>query len=476
MRLKYVFFLIAFICTSAHAEMTVNISYKDSVRDQICHEVNSFSRLIELNGFIPNKVNTIGHVDESADIVQPRMIQVYMNMLLLSKQADDIPLACEGFESAALNFSKLYLKYSDNETNIFPWKKNLTGDVSDHPMDIYDLGDWLMISNVYYLISPDKPRTLAYIQDQATFLIETLKNNQIRSFNGDYKTPNLGGREIGHLTLALDSLIISSITMNDEDILRFVSEKVREVSDIRGGSILLEDDKDITSTHLMTYGELFETLFFLDMATQKLGDRNLLFEELYADYKKFFLKKDGILNYYANQSGNQCFNVMAFEAAFYRPLLYFHTLKNENEVNFINHQIEMYEKKLGSIPVYEVCVKSKKKIDPSNKEIHLGGLYGYIKLKRIQQILNLDKNADLKIKKVLDYVNSNSQAIGFANTREDKMKDRGISDVGGNVWYTNEALIPVYHSFFNPNSMLHDLRGSFHGGNYIFINGEAIGR
>lgn len=476
MRFKNIIFILAFMCFSAYAEMAVNISYKDRLQDQICHEVNSFSKLIDLNGFIPNKVNAVGEADKTADIIQPRMIQIYMNMILLGKQADSISLACNDFESVALNFSKLYLKYSDDETNIFPWKTNIAGDVSDHPMDIYDLGDWLMISNVYYLISQDKPRTLAYIKEQAYFLIEVLKNNQIRSFNGDYKNPNLGGREIGHLTLALDSLIISSITMNDKDILSFVSEKVREVSDKRGGNILVEDDKDTTSTHLMTYGELFETLFFLDMATQQLGSRNLLFEDLYADYNKFFLKKDGVLNYYANQSGNQCFNVMAFEAAFYRPLLYFHSLKNENEVNFINRQIQIYEKKLGSIPAYEICVKSKKKIDPSNKEIHLGGLYGYIKLKRIQQILNLDRNAGFKINKVLEYVNSNSQMIGFANTKEDKLKDRGISDIGGNVWYTNEALIPVYHSFFNPNSMLHDLKGSFHGGNYIFINGETTDR
>ena len=343
-------------------------------------------------------------------------------------------------------------------------------------MDIYDLGDWLMISNIYYLISEDRIKTGEYIRHQANMLMEVLSDPGIASFSGSYDSPNYRGREIGHLTLALDSLILSSATLKDEAYINFVSNQLEEVVAMRRGKYVLEDSKNESSTHLMTYGELFETIFFLDMVKGNIGKENLIFEELYSDYQKYFKTKSEVLNYYTKDSDSYCFNSMAFEAAFYRPLLYFYSQSNEGEINFILKQISMYEKRLGIPPVTERCIATKKAKNENDEKIMLGQLYGYIKIKRIQQILNLDKNAGNKIKRTLDYINANMQAIGIANSREDKSQNKGISDIGANVWLTNESLIPLYQSYFSPNLMLHDLRGSFHGGNYIFINGEAIGR
>lgn len=476
------FILLALLISTCKAESMLDMQdkdayqYKEVVERLICHQINSFNRLISINGFIPNKTTESGRADVSSDLVQPRMIQFYLNIILLRSASGSDNFKCAETDDAVENFKSLYERYSKNESVIYPWKEKVNGNKSNDPMDIYDLGDWLMISNVYYLISKDKNKTTEYIRHQANILMEALSDHRVGSFAVDYEHPNIGGREIGHLTLALDSLILSSATLKDDVYSNFVSKQIDEVVAMRRGKYVLEDPKNPSSTHLMTYGELFETIFFLDMVKGNLGRENILFEDLYSDYKKYFKMKSGYLNYYTNDSDNYCFNSMAFEAAFYRPLLYYYSQSDQNQLNFISKQIAVYERKLGVPPVSERCISEKKIKSDDAEKIMLGQLYGYIKIKRIQEILNLDKKAKNKIKKTLDYINSNIQAIGFANFRGDKLQYKGIADIGANVWLTNEALIPLYHSFFSPNSMLHDMHGSFHGGNYIFIIGEATDR
>lgn len=396
------------------------------------------------------------------------MIQAFINSILLIDEINFIDEKCQSNELIN-NFINNYLKISENEKKLFPLKfKNLDEKLLSEPMSIYDLGDWLVITNVYHNISNDKKKTLKYIKKQADFLLHTLKNTSIKEYKNDYKLTVNSERDIGHLTLAFDGLTYSSITLGDKKYVNYVIDEIRELSKKATLNNLYENKDRKFDTYLMTYGEIFESLFYARFAMDEINDFDYIFYNLYKNYINDFLLPNGMLGYYLLKSEKICFNAMAFEASFYRPLLYFHEVNDKKNIDFINKQIETYEKLLGSIPNYEQCYSKDMSKLITKQEIHIGALYGYLKLKRIQEILGYDTKAKNKILAVLNHLEKkHKKIIGFSDMPKERVGEEFIKDIGGNVWLYNEGLLPLFMSYVNPNTFL--LKNpSFQGCNYIY--------
>jgi hypothetical protein len=81
----------------------------------------------------------------------------------------------------------------------------------------------------------------------------------------------------------------------------------------------------------------------------------------------------------------------------------------------------------------------------------------------------MDVDAETKISRLLDNYFKFHQAKFFAYERPDSTRGQ-TKDMGGNVWFFNEGIVPVLYSYSNPESLV-GKQNSFQGCNFYFMPG-----
>ena len=459
LKFSYLFFLV--LPTIGFCNTSFEEANTQKLESIFCHYTQSIEYVLKNSSMIPNSLmNETGGVNNAVNLYQPRFLQVTNNSILIARKDSGFQRYCN-VNGIAYQTSRVFRNLSANYSVIFPHLRHLDHTVAtEYPRNIYELGDWAGISMIQSSVSSENKILLDYTNSEIEHLYKLLSTSDSGYYDFNFR-PIKGRFEVGHLTLAIDALSLYSYQSGEMKYVELAIKLIENLASID----LLEDANQKQYTHLATYGEIFESLTLARYVQNQAYSKDALFEKLYYSMKTRFSDKDKNLFFVLNRP--DCHHSLAFEGALYRPLLYFYYNSNQEEVGFINNQIQITESVLGVPPIGGKC--SEDNLFADQNVGALGIYYMYLKMKRIQSILGMDVDAEAKISRLLDNYFKFHQAKFFAYERPDSLK--GLTkDMGGNVWFFNEGIVPVLYSYINPESLV-GKQNSFQGCNFYFMPG-----
>ena len=450
-----------------------------------CSQLKTYSTLSQMHGYIPNSWNgrTANLVNnKGADLmVQPRMLQYSMNALLandylgmnFSKCVDDV------LENTLMGIKR----FSSDYVEPLPWKKTPDfQDKTDEPMNVYDIGDWLMVVSVAAMVSGDPEVTLylqKVVEKTSQLLGAYVKENRFPDrFTYGYQ-PSSHPLEVGHATLLIDGLLYAYLATGNIEMLSISKAFYNTVSQPRRSPIFEKMGGENNYTTLMTYGELLEStnlLYFITADDFYLTEGKRISAEMLDEFTSSNFK----LSYRKEITGkvSPCNDAMGLEAAVYQSLNFYRSEMTEEELATVFNYIKSFTDEIpenGYVP--QVLCN-----DNSHNNLFLiGNQYGLLKtlyyIKNTPSLAQEAKkhgiNAKRAIRLIIDKLASSQLTFGLPNALSDE--EAGIiTDPGGNVWMFNEAIMPILIEYkfnlglFNLDKMRQNKHGLV-GCNYLFL-------
>ena len=505
-KIKYVVFMSCIFFIFQTALSVTSISETRSLNTQdyrysklqslleknICFQLNSFNKLMNNHGYIPNSWNGNNaeiYIEKGADrMIQPRMIQFILNLSIIGQKKSNILKNLPCGKGVNFDLEKYVRTISDDYSILVPWKYNHDfSDKVDEPMNIYDIGDWLTIVSILAK-QENNQKITSYTADLALFSIKEFNKYSSKfdfpdAYNYDFKSIRNTSAEIGHLTLYLDGLLHSYSATKERDVLNFVKTKIDEII-FNNSDLLLEfynPNINNNFSTMMTYGELSETILFLYYVTDDINYLHIahnLLQEMTSNFAVNTKNSKVILSYKIPSSEGTCSEAMSLEASSYNALK-LAKIMNDNEQTkiILSHLSSYYFNGTNSgLPIKKYCNDT----NMNDDMLLIGHYYGLMKT-----LWFVERN-NLKIKGVdsLDWLTEIISSLdlhkinyGYSNALSDHAKGV-VNDPGGNVWIFNEGLVPIYYSLMNNQSEF-DLEFTtaneyFAGCNFILLEKDNL--
>jgi len=200
---------------------------------------------------------------------------------------------------------------------------------------------------------------------------------------------------------------------------------------------------------MMTYGEISETILFLQYITEDRRYLNIAYSLLKEMIDNFKIddESDKVVLKYKLPLGESCSEAMSLEASTYNALKLGVIMNDNNIIETILSHLSLYymHGTRGGLPINRYCNTG------SHDMLHIGHYYGLMKTLWFVERNNLKiKGVDAKVwlEKIIGNLEMHKVEYGYVNILSDRDR-RIVNDPGGNVWMFNEGLIPIYYSLVN---------------------------
>lgn len=428
---------------------------------------------------------------------QPRMLQFILNRLLISKKNNNFKIN----DYQAFFNSLKFLEVNSSIQGVL-WKFN-HNDFSinfSENLDNYSIGDILHIYVTLYRVTNDK-----FYKNKAKFYFDIILNKFIGKnyevydlLNSELNISKKSYTELGRAILLIDSLIHYDIYLGEKKNTQLIINLIKNISYTNSKLIkeviindpklsdLNENEREYVSNRLpitqaLTYGEIFETLFFANYAYPENNFFMNEIEKLVKEQIKYFYNEEYQEFFYLvnNTDGklvNNCSHHMIYESAAYSLIKLSVETGNPYYADLIKKSFDNHLKNglKNDFFVNNYCYQDNGSIKFDFKT-SLGHQYGYLKtliylysyfeddsyLKIANKIIEKSK---LFIKNQSFYSNINLETNEF---------DKLNFDIGAAVWFYNEGLVPYYFSLNKINNFKLKQKNKnfdFLGGDYIFID------